>query len=33
MEPETPFYLLISVVESSFVVGGIIDKITTNADS
>ena len=33
IEPDTPFYLLISVVENSFIVGGIIDKITTNADS
>jgi len=33
MEPETPFYLLINVVENSFIVWWIIDKISTNADS
>lgn len=33
MYPEVPFSLLISVVESSFVVGGIIDKLSTVGDS
>jgi len=31
--PDVPFYLLINTVDSSFVVGGVIDKLSTRADS
>lgn len=33
IEPEMPFSLLVSVVNDSFIIGWIIDKIATNADS
>jgi len=33
IDPETPFYLFIRVLENSFIVWWIIDKIATNADS
>ena len=33
IEPEIPFRLLSSVVNDSFIIGWIIDKIATNADS